>query len=119
MEAMTVDLDPDALLSVASFRAACCIGIPSMELIVLLQASQSTSRCAESASGAITDTACRLLLIRMNRALDCVFDGDLSSARHWFNHLEPRLEAIPRELVKTPQGITRIVQYLEHKSSTR
>lgn len=53
-----------------------------------------------------------LLLVRLHRALGDVF-GALDSVHGWLDAPEPALGARPIELVRTPEGLARVVAHIE------
>ena len=53
-----------------------------------------------------------LLFVRVFRSLDSIV-GDESTARKWLNSENRGLNAKPIELIRNPEGLVRVVQYLD------
>ncbi|WP_460832075.1 antitoxin Xre/MbcA/ParS toxin-binding domain-containing protein [Lysobacter humi (ex Lee et al. 2017)] len=53
-----------------------------------------------------------LLLVRLHRALGDVF-GSLEAVHGWLDTPQPALDARPIELMRTPEGLERVVRHME------
>lgn len=59
-----------------------------------------------------------LLLVRLFRALDSVVGNDDRKGRLWLESYNRALNGVPRELIKTPLGLVRTVDYLDGMRAT-
>jgi Protein of unknown function (DUF2384) len=53
------------------------------------------------------------LFVRLFRSLDAVIGSNDSSARAWLNGHNSALTGRPIELIRTTEGLVRVVQYLD------
>lgn len=101
-------LNPKLLLSVASTRAACCLGLNSSELSTILSAAKSEAKDDG-------ELATNLLFVRLCRALDGYFLADLPAEREWLNKHISELNSTPLELMSQPHGLLMLVEFVEKK----
>ncbi|HFD12095.1 MAG TPA: DUF2384 domain-containing protein [Crenotrichaceae bacterium] len=52
-------------------------------------------------------------LIRIYRALYVLMGGDLSAMRHWMETENRHLQAIPKQLISSAEGLIRVMHYLD------
>lgn len=52
-------------------------------------------------------------LIRIYRALYVLMGGDLTAMRHWMETSNRHLQAIPKQLLSSAEGLVRIMHYLD------
>ena len=53
------------------------------------------------------------LLIRVYRSLDALVGNDDAKRRAWMNSYNRALNAVPRDALRTPDGLVRVVNYLD------
>ncbi|MGF1546946.1 MAG: hypothetical protein ACFCUG_06445 [Thiotrichales bacterium] len=109
MEELNANLDPDLLLNVAAFRAGCCLGLAPADVETFLSVDRVHGARAP------LDTGRQLLLIRLSRALDCLYCGDLGAEQSWFTQFDPELAAIPCDLIRSSDGLGRVTQCVERR----
>ncbi len=110
MERKTFDsADADLMLALASYRAACCLGLQPAEARKILQARDSGA--AEPAVEFRLRNC--LLLVRLFRALENVFCGNLREGQEWLNRRNALLKETPRKLMESSHGLALVVDYLE------
>jgi hypothetical protein len=54
-----------------------------------------------------------LLLLRVFRSLDSALGGDERAVRTWFTTRNLHLRGVPSKLVRTPQGLVHVADYLD------
>lgn len=54
-----------------------------------------------------------VLFLRMYRSLDSLAGPELTNVRAWLNSENSHLRAIPRQLLRSVEGLVRTVQYLD------
>lgn len=104
--------DADLLIRLASYQAACCLGFQHSEVKQLLQAQGEDSAEIVEPNRDSRFKNC-LLFIRMCRALDGVFCGNLQEEKDWISTESAILHGIPKSLMKSPGGLASVVNYLE------
>jgi hypothetical protein len=105
--------DSELLLGLASYQAACCLGFQHSEVKQLLQAKGMDELQDMPAKDSGFQFKNCLLFIRMCRALDGVFCGNLQEEKDWISAESTILQGIPKELMKSPGGLVSVVNYLE------
>jgi transcriptional regulator with XRE-family HTH domain len=109
--------EPGRVLASATLRAAAMLGWTGRELAEVIGSSESTvSRMAsgirdlppESKPGQMA-----ALVIRAYRSLDALVGNDETRRLRWMSTYNAALGAIPRELMRTPEGLVRVVIYLD------
>lgn len=107
-------LNPNMLLSVASTRAACCLGLQQNEFTAILSVADSSADDSDSSEDEFLAT--NLLFIRLCRALDGYYLGDLQAERDWLNNHITELDCTPLELMKQSKGLATLVEFMEKKA---
>ena len=109
--------DPGFILAKATIRSATLLGITGRHLAEVIGSSESTvSRVAsgerplppESKPGQMA-----ALVIRIYRSLDALVGNDADKRMRWISSYNDALHAIPREAMLTPEGLVRVVTYLD------
>lgn len=54
-----------------------------------------------------------ILLIRIYKSLDVLFGGNIEQSRLWLRNKNQHLDGIPIDLMKSIEGIVKVVQYLD------
>ena len=103
---------PNEVLSRALVKAGRELGLTQADLGAVIGRDRTAlSRSAvepESKSGELA-----LLLIRAYRALFVLVGGDPRQMKHWMHTRNRHLGGIPAELVRSIQGLNRVVEYLD------
>lgn len=105
-----------SVLTKATRRAAQGIGLTHADLAAILGTSEaSVSRIhhgreidPESREGELA-----ALFLRLVRSLDAIVGGDDAKARAWLEAWNDHLGGMPRERVKTIEGLVDVVHYLD------
>lgn len=105
-EALTLDtLRAARNLELERRQLEALLGADADEIECLLDNRQTLSPHSEQGTRA-------LLLVRLNRALGDVF-GSLHRAREWLNTLNPALGGRPGDLLKSREGLERVLRHME------
>jgi uncharacterized protein (DUF2384 family) len=111
------DPQPRRVLSGAVTRAAVLLDINQADLGQILGVSPSTvSRLANGAY--VLDEAKKewelgALFVRVFRSLDALVGSNDTAAREWLNGPNEGLHGRPADLIRTTEGLVRVVQYLD------
>jgi len=109
--------DPGRTLGKAVLRAAGLLGLTQAELAPVLGVSAAT--LSRVASGrhllAPGQKAWELaaLFVRLYRSLDALVGSNEAQARAWLNGENLALGGVPRTLMRSAEGLVRVVQYLD------
>jgi transcriptional regulator with XRE-family HTH domain len=111
------DIQPSATLTKAVVRAAGFLGISQAALADVLGVSPATA--SRLVSGAYTLQPARrrewefaLLFVRLFRSLDAVVGND-QDAQTWLRNENRALGARPLELIRSAEGLVRVLNYLD------
>lgn len=103
------------VLSKAVFRASQALGLTGADLATVIGVSPSSvSRLSDGGyvlSGKPFELAA--CLVRVFRSLDAITHGDAATMEAWMANYNVALSAVPREEVKTAQGLVRVLNYLD------
>lgn len=105
-----------AVLAKAVLAAARRLGLSNRDLAVILGVSEaSVSRLARERGlrPGRADTSLALLFVRLFRSLDAATGGEEAKARAWFGARNHHLGGVPASLVRSPEGLVSVVQYLD------
>jgi Protein of unknown function (DUF2384) len=103
--------DPAAVLSKALLSAGRLLGLSQAEIGQVVGKERTSLRRnldPNSKSGELA-----LLLIRAYRSLHTLVGGDPALLKHWMNTGNLHTGGVPREQVKTVQGLNQVVEYLD------
>jgi len=109
--------EPRQVLTGAVLRASALLDITQSSLAQILGLSPST--VSRMANGTYTlDTHKKewelgALFVRLFRSLDALIGSNDSSARSWLNGENRGLAARPVDLIRSTEGLVRVVQYLD------
>jgi uncharacterized protein (DUF2384 family) len=115
--AQAPSIDRAAVLTKATMRASELLGLTQAGLASVVGASEAT--VSRWASGARTLDAqskegeLAALVVRIYRSLDALVGNDDAKRRAWMDAPHRVLNGVPRELVRTPQGMVRVLEYLD------
>lgn len=105
------DVDDAAVLAKAFLNAGKAMGLSQAELGEVVGRDRTSLRrglVPASKSGELA-----LLLLRVYRSLYVLVGGDPDDVRHWMNVHNLHTGGVPREQVKSVQGLTRVLEYLD------
>ena len=109
--------EPRLVLTSAVLRACALLEITQSSLAQILGLSPST--VSRMANGAYTlddqkkEWELGALFVRLFRSLDAVIGSNDESARRWLNGENGGLKARPIDLIRSTEGLVRVVQYLD------
>ena len=111
----TAEPAPGLVLGKAVVRAAEALGLTGADLAAVLGISPaSVSRLREGGftlSGKPFELAA--CLVRIFRSLDAIVHGDGASMKAWMAAPNRHLHAVPKDEVRTAQGLVRVMTYLD------
>jgi transcriptional regulator with XRE-family HTH domain len=109
--------EPRRVLTAAVLRACALLEITQSSLAQILGLSPSTVSRMANGSYTLDDQKkeweLSALLVRLFRSLDAVIGSNDSAARAWLNGLNTALSGRPIELIRSTEGLVRVVQYLD------
>jgi transcriptional regulator with XRE-family HTH domain len=109
--------EPRVVLTGAVLRACALLEISQTGLAQILGLSPST--ISRMANGTYTlddqkkEWELGALFVRLFRSLDAVIGSNDAAARGWLNGENSALAARPIELIRSTEGLVRVVQYLD------
>ncbi|MGC2031451.1 MAG: antitoxin Xre/MbcA/ParS toxin-binding domain-containing protein [Steroidobacteraceae bacterium] len=110
-------LDPRQVLTGAVLRASALLEITQSGLAQILGLSPST--VSRMANGTYTldiqkkEWELGALFVRLFRSLDALIGANDTSARGWLNAQNQGLVGRPIDLIRSTEGLVRVVQYLD------
>jgi len=113
----TLEPEPRRVLTGAVLRASALLEITQSGLAHILGLSPST--VSRMANGTYTlddqkkEWELSALFVRLFRSLDAVIGSNDSAARAWLNGHNSTLTGRPIELIRSTEGLVRVVQYLD------
>ena len=109
--------EPRRVLTGAVLRASALLDITQSCLAQILGLSPSTvSRMANGTYALDTqkkEWELGALFVRLFRSLDALIGSNDTAARAWLNGLNPGLVGRPVDLIRSTEGLVRVVQYLD------
>jgi len=109
--------EPRRVLTGAVLRASALLEIPQSGLAQILGLSPST--VSRMANGTYTLDAQKkewelgALFVRLFRSLDALIGSNDAAARGWLNGQNHGLTGRPIDLIRSTEGLVRVVQYLD------
>lgn len=119
MTALQASLPPDknAVASKALLRAAELLGLSAKEVAGIIGVSEATVSRLKRAPGTarLSGKSCELalLFIRLYRSLDAITGGDDRSSRQWMRAENTALGGVPADRIRTIDGLTHVLAYLD------
>jgi hypothetical protein len=105
-------VQPNEVLSRALVKAGKELGLTQADLGAVIGRDRTAlSRSAIEPASKSGELA--LLLIRAYRALYVLVGGDARQLKHWMHTPNRHVGGIPAELVRSIQGLNRVVEYLD------
>ncbi|MFT7721297.1 MAG: DUF2384 domain-containing protein [Roseateles sp.] len=112
-----IEVERTMVLGKALQRAAECLGLNGRTLARTVGFSEPTvSRILRGERGIAPDSKegqLSLMLIRVFRSLDALVGGDDAKRRAWMGSHNTALGGVPAALVVTPEGLARLLAYLD------
>ncbi len=109
--------DPGLVLAKATLRAAVMLGLTGRQLADVIGSSESTISRMASGVRALPPQSkpgqMAALVIRAYRSLDALVGNDEARRLRWMTSYNAALNATPQEAMRTPEGLVRIVTYLD------
>lgn len=109
-------VDAAPVLGKATLRAAQHLGLSDAELAKIIGTSASSISRVRSAERGIEPSTkegeLALLFVRMYRSLDALL-GDADAAAKWLHADNVHLGGVPAELLRKPDGLVHVIQYLD------
>lgn len=105
------DPDPKLILAKALVRAGKALGLSQAELGEVV--GKDRSSIARGLDPGSKSGELALLFVRCYRSLYVLVGGNLGDMRHWMHGANLDLGGVPAEQVKSVQGLTRVVEYLD------
>jgi uncharacterized protein (DUF2384 family) len=111
------EADPAVVLTKAVVRAATMLGLQSVALAKVIGVSDSTVSRYKAASADIAPESkpgqLALLLIRVFRSLDPLVGADDARRKAWMRTPNTALGGVPEQLIQSPDGLVRTLDYLD------
>lgn len=105
-------------LALDARRAALGLGFEAAALATVLDTDDATAAAIRSGAARITPGSPlaerTLLLVRLHRALGDVY-GSVEQADRWLDDADPVLGERPRALIRSPEGLRRVVDHMERR----
>jgi hypothetical protein len=103
---------PSQVLGQALVRAGKELGLTQAELGVVVGRDR-TAISRQSLDPASKSGELALLLIRAYRALYVLVGGESKQMKHWMHTANHHVGGVPAELIRSVQGLSRVVEYLD------
>ena len=103
---------PSQVLGQALVRAGKELGLTQAELGVVVGRDR-TAISRQSLDPASKSGELALLLIRAYRALYVLVGGEPKQMKHWMHTANQHVGGVPAELIRSVQGLNRVVEYLD------
>lgn len=103
------------VLTRSARRAAELLGLTQKELARIVGVSPATvSRFSQRPlDPAAKEAELAILFVRMFRSLDSLLGGDAGQGRAWLHAQNHHLAGVPAALIRSPEGLVNVVQYLD------
>lgn len=110
-------VDPGAVLAKATLRAALLLGMSARQLADVIGSSESTISRMASAQRPLAPQSkpgqLAALVVRTYRSLDALVGNDAQQRLRWMDSYNDALADTPRRAMRTPEGLVRVVTYLD------
>ena len=107
----TAEASDSAVLTKALLNAGKAMGLSQAELGEVVGRDRTSLRRGLAPASKSGELA--LLLIRIYRSLHVLVGGKPGDIRHWMSVANLHTGGVPREQVKSVQGLTRVLEYLD------
>ncbi|HET7584337.1 MAG TPA: MbcA/ParS/Xre antitoxin family protein [Gemmatimonadaceae bacterium] len=110
--------DPAAVLTRATLAAAERLDLRQRDLAAVLGTSEASISRLQHRGARVVQPATKqgelaLLFLRAWRSLDAMVGGDDAAARAWLHAHNHHLGGVPAQLIRSAEGLVRVVQYLD------
>lgn len=104
-----------AVLGKAVFRASQALGLNGAELATVIGVSASSVSRLNDGQYTLSGKPFELAacLVRVFRSLDAIVHGDEESMKAWMANENTHLNTVPKDEVKSAQGLVRVMNYLD------
>ena len=111
----SVVMESGAVLGKAVFRASQALGLTGTELATVIGVSPASISRLIGGNYTLRGKPFELAacLVRVFRSLDAIVHGDGNSMKAWMISRNTHLNAIPKDEVKSVQGLVRVMNYLD------
>jgi hypothetical protein len=110
-------IDPEAVLTKATLRAAAMLDMTNADLARTIGVSGATVSRYKDAAARIAPTSkpgeLALLLVRVFRSLDPLVGSDGELRKAWMHSPNKALNGVPAKLILKPDGLVRTLSYLD------
>jgi antitoxin Xre/MbcA/ParS-like protein len=110
-------VDPAAVLTKATLRAATQLGLTNKLLAAVIGVSEPTVSRMRSGDYTLQrgqkSFELAVLFVRLYRSLDAIVGGDDAVAGLWIKNRNTVLDAEPLALIQTVPGLMNVIQYLD------
>jgi hypothetical protein len=107
----------EAVLTSATLRAAALLGLTDADVAQVVGVSGATVSRLRGGQRTISlgskESELALLLVRVYRSLDGILGEDREAMRAWFHGKNRHLRGVPAELVRSADGLVRVLEYLD------
>ncbi len=115
-QASSTPADSAMVLTKALLRASRRLDLRQKQLAAVLGV--STASLSRLAQGRVIRPETKegelaILFVRLFRSLDALLGGNEEANRQWFHAPNEHLGGVPAELIRTVQGLVRVVEYLD------
>ena len=111
------DAEAGHVLAKATLRAATLLGLSGRQLAEVIGSSESTvSRLAGGARALAPQSKpgqLAMLVIRVYRSLDALVGNDSQARLRWMQSYNDALGTTPMQALRSPEGLVRVVTYLD------
>ena len=109
--------DREAVVAKATLRAAEKLGVSGRDLASIIGVSEATLSRLKQGPGAVRLAGkpyeLALLFVRLYRSLDAIVGGDDGVSRAWMRNRNEALGGVPLERIRTIDGLTHVLGYLD------
>jgi hypothetical protein len=116
-QAAPSEAEAGRVLAKATLRAALLLGLSGRQLAEIIGSSESTvSRMADGARPLAPGSKpgqLATLVIRVYRSLDALVGNDSQARLRWLQSYNEALGTTPLQALRTPEGLVRVVTYLD------
>jgi len=102
-------------LSKAVFNAADALGLAQRDLAAVIGVSDASVSRMKDGTYAVSGKPFELAacLVRVFRSLDAIAGGDPDTVKGWMRNANDDLHAVPRDMIRSAQGLITVMTYLD------
>ncbi|MCY3872798.1 MAG: DUF2384 domain-containing protein [Rhodobacteraceae bacterium] len=111
----SAEMESGTVLGKAVFRASQALGLTGAELATVIGVSPASISRLNDGNYTLRGKPFELAacLVRVFRSLDAIVHGDGKSMKAWMISRNTHLNAVPKDEVKSAQGLVRVMNYLD------